>query len=175
MGETLAQPPWAPGGVMAGEVLASLYPSPRKLPPPAHGPAQKLVCLCFLTRDPIMEYCNWERSQKQREGEAERKEGRREEKHGGAEAFGRMQRRFGWIGERGADEGGAQGGAQAGAQVKRREEMCGSQGWATGAGAGKQEGDCWFPRHPGPMWGWHIWGLRGRPRMGQTCGWMLQL
>lgn len=157
MGETLAQPPWAPGGVMARAVLASLHPSPMKLPPPPpqHRPAQPLVlCLCFLARDPIMEYFNWERSQKQQEGEAERKEGHREEKHGGTEAFGRTRRRSLSLG---LDCLGSEGqmrelAPRAGAQVQRREEMCGSQGWATGAS--KQERDCRVPRHPGPIPGW---------------------
>ncbi|XP_036166211.1 linker for activation of T-cells family member 2 isoform X1 [Myotis myotis] len=117
--------------------------------------------------DPIMEYFNWERSQKQQEGEAERKEGHREETHGGIEAFGRTWRRSLSLG---LDRLGSEGqmrelAPRAGAQVQRREEMCGSQGWATGASKRGIAGSLVIqvPSRAG-----HIWGLRGRPRMGQT-------
>lgn len=110
---------------MAEAVLASLHPSPmssssllfpippcptpcpRSLP---NGPAQQQVlCLYFPARDPIiMEYCNWERSQKRQEGEAERKAGQRE-KHGDQVPCGTRgdwedseeepEAWFGWIGE----------------------------------------------------------------------------
>lgn len=82
LGETLAEPPRAPGGAMAGAALTSL-PHPPWSPHPDHRPAQKLVlCLCFLARDPIaMDYCNWGQVQKSQEGEAEGKEGNRGERH----------------------------------------------------------------------------------------------
>lgn len=90
--------------------------------------------MCFLARDPIMEYCNWERSQKQQEGEAERKEGHREEKHGGTEAFGRARSRSLSLG---LDPLGSEGGAGTSGRSPGAEER--RDVWESGVGHGGEQ------------------------------------
>lgn len=120
--------PWGSDGWSSSDLTAP----PTMEPHPDHRPAQKLVlCLCFLARDPIaMDYCNWGQVQKSQEGEAEGKEGNRDERHWssaseatlvGPEAVRRRRRasNIGWM------AWGAAGETRelAGAQVQRREEM----------------------------------------------------